>query len=323
VTDRVRPTADAIRDAAGSLRAVALPTPLVECAALGRRLGVSVLLKCEQFQPIGAFKIRGAWTALSRLDAAARAKGVITHSSGNHGQAIAFAASRLGIAATVVMPRTAPAIKVEGVRRYGATIEFVEPVATARSAHADRLAEERGLTLIPPYDHPDIVLGQATCALEILDEAAEVDSMLTPIGGGGLLAGTCVAVATLRPAVRVIGIEPVTLPKLSAALAAGRPVAVPPGESVADGLLPLSVGRLTFEHIKPVVREAGSVTDEEIAEAMRVLYWEAGLRVEPSAAVGVAALLTGRVRPRGTGSVAVVLTGGNVDPDTFHRLVAR
>ncbi len=318
MTAAVAPSADGIRGAAAALRAVAPPTPLVEAPALSRRAGVPVFLKCEQFQPIGAFKVRGAFTAISRLDEAARARGIVTHSSGNHGQAVAFVARHLGLRAVVVMPRTAPPVKVEGVRRHGAEIEFVEPVSSARMARADELAAG-GMTLVPPYDHPDIILGQATCALEILEANAGIGTLLVPVGGGGLLAGSCAAVQAIRPEVRVVGVEPAGAPKLSAALAAGEPVSTGTARSIADGLLPLAIGRLTFRLIQPVVQEAASVSDDEIGEAMRVLYWEAGLRVEPSAAVGVAALLAGRVRP--VTPTAVILTGGNVDPELFRRLV--
>lgn len=321
VSAPARPGVDELRAALAALREVTPATPLVECPALSRRVGVPVWLKCEQFQPIGAFKIRGAWTALSRLAPDARRAGVVTHSSGNHAQAIAFAARRLGMHAVIVMPETAPAVKVEGVRRLGAEIEFVAPVPTARSARADQLAAERGMTLVPPYDDPHIVLGQATCAMEILDTLDEVAMLIAPIGGGGLLAGTCLAVEALRPGTRVAGAEPALVPKLSAALAAGAPVPVEPRQSIADGLLPVSVGHLTFEYIRPTVRQAASVTEAEIQDAMRVLYWEAGLRVEPSGAAACAALLAGRLHPEGP--VAAILSGGNVDPERFAGLVAR
>ena len=317
----VRPSADELRSALAALREIVSPTPLVECHALSRRLGAPVWLKCEQFQPIGAFKIRGAWTALSRLSPEARAAGVITHSSGNHAQAIAFAARRLGIEAVIVMPESAPAVKVEGVRRLGAEIVFVAPNPAARSERADQLAAQRGLTLVPPYDDPHIVLGQGTCALEILDARDDIGTILAPIGGGGLLAGTCAAVRAFRPETRVIGVEPALVPKLSAALAAGEPTAVEARESVADGLLPVSVGRLTFDYIRASVREAASVSEREIQEAMRMLYWECGLRVEPSGAVACAALLAGRVRPEGGGPAAAIVSGGNVDRDRFDALV--
>ncbi len=313
------PTLAELRAAADQLRAVAPPTPLVECAPLSRLTGVPVWLKCEQFQPIGAFKVRGAWTAVGRLSPEARSRGIVTHSSGNHGQAVAFTARQLGLRAVIVMPETAPLVKVNAVRSHGAEVVFVPPVATARSAKADELAQTGGLTLVPPYDDPNVILGQATCGLEILDANPEIGTILTPIGGGGLLAGTACAVSALRPTVRLAGVEPTGAPKLSAALAAGAPTPIAEARSIADGLLPLSVGRLTWRYIAPVVHEAVAVTDEEIATAMKLLFWECGLRVEPSGAVSVAALQSGKFRP--ASPIALVLTGGNVDPARFHELV--
>ena len=312
-------SAEQLREAAEALRAVTRPTPLVAAPALAERVGVPVYLKCEQFQPIGAFKVRGAFTALARLPDPVRERGVVTHSSGNHGQAVAFAAARFGVRALIVMPQTASPVKVEGVRRHGGSIEFVPPVSTARAERAEALAREHGMTLLPPYDHPDVILGQATCGLEILDQAAGLRTILAPVGGGGLLAGTCVAVTALHARTEVIGVEPAGAPKLSRALQAGHPVVLDRAESVADGLLPLSVGRLTFTYIAPVVRRTAAVTDGDIGEAMRALYREAGLRVEPSGAASVAALLAGHVRP--DGPVVAILSGGNVAPDVFDRLV--
>jgi threonine dehydratase len=312
--------AAAIREAADALRPVAPPTPLTRSDALSRRAGQPIWLKQEQTQPVGAFKVRGAWTAITRLDPAARARGLVTHSSGNHGQAVAWVAARLGLRAVVVMPETAAAVKVDAVRRHGAEVVFVEPVSTARVARADALARERGLTLIPPFDHEDVILGQATCAWEILRREPAVRTLLVPVGGGGLLAGTALAVRALGGSVRVVGVEPEGAPKLSAALAAGHPVALDEARSIADGLLPLSLGRVTFPYIQAVVREAARVSDADIARAMRLLRDEEGLRIEPSGAVGVAALLAGAVTL--STPAAIVLTGGNVDDARYRELTA-
>jgi threonine dehydratase len=319
VTSAVLPSAAEIRQAADALREVAPPTPLVETAGLSRLVGVPVWLKCELWQPMGAFKVRGAWTAITRLSAEARAKGILTHSSGNHGQAVAFVAQRLGLRAVIVMPKTAPQVKVDGVRSFGGEIVFTEATTTARLEKAAAVQAEQGLTMVPPYDDANIVLGQATCAYEILERAPDVGTFLAPIGGGGLLAGTCVTVQAFAPGARVVGVEPEGAAKLSAALAAGRPTQLERTGSIADGLLPLSVGRLTFEYIRPVVREAVQVRDEEIGRAVKYLYHEQGLRIEPSGAVGVAALLTGKLHP--TTPTAVILSGGNVDPALFAKLV--
>ena len=311
---------DDIRTAAASLHAVVPPTPLVETADLSRRVGQPVFLKCELWQPMGAFKVRGAWTAISRLSKEAQAKGIITHSSGNHGQAVAYVSQRLGLRAVIVMPKTAPAVKVEGVKRYGGEIVFTEAVSSARLQKAAEKAAEEGLTMVPPYDDSDIVLGQSTAAYEVLQSHPEISTFLVPIGGGGLLAGTSVTTAHMKPDARVVGVEPDGAPKLSAALAAGHPVALEKCTSLADGLLPLSVGRLTFEYMKSMVHEAVRVTDDEIGAAVKYLWESQGLRVEPSGAVCVAALLTGKLKT--TSPTAVMLTGGNVDPALFQRLVA-
>lgn len=310
---------ESVREAARGLEGVATRTPLIEAPALARRIGVPVALKGEHLQPVGAFKIRGAYTAISRLPAAARAAGVITYSSGNHGQAVAFAAARLGTRAVVVMPDHAPAIKVEGVKRHGGEVRMGGPTSATRRAKAETIAQAEGLTIIPPFDDPNVIAGQATCTLEILEQAPEVGTLLVPVGGGGLLAGASIVVGGLKPDVRVIGVEPTGAAKLSAAMAAGAPVTLERAESIADGLLPLAIGSLTFPIIRRVVRETVQVSDAAIAEAVGFLSRECGVRAEPSGAATAAALLAGAVRPDGP-TVAIV-SGGNVDPTLFHQLV--
>lgn len=313
-------TAAGLRETAAGLAGVALVTPLVEADALGRACGGEVRLKGEHLQPVGAFKIRGAWTAVSRLTAAERARGIVTHSSGNHGQALAFAGRRAGIRTVVVMPETAPAVKVEGVRRHGAEIIAVTGPASERGRVAEDLAAREGLVLVPPYESEDVVAGQATCTLEILDAWPGAGVVLAPVGGGGLLAGACLAVRAMRPGVRVVGVEPTGAPKLSRALEAGEPVTLDQTASIADGLLPMRIGTIPFAHIQPTVHDVIQVTDDEIIAAVRFLYARMGMRIEPSGAATVAALLAGKV-PAG-GGVAAILSGGNVDPDLFSRLVA-
>jgi threonine dehydratase len=312
-------TLDAVRAAARRLEGVAVRTPIVDLPALSSRVGVPVGLKCEQLQPIGAFKIRGAYNATARAAEAGRLAGIVTASSGNHGQAIAFAAQRFGVRAVVVMPASTPRVKVEGVKRYGGEVVFAGAVRSGeQAARAEAIAREEGLTLIPPFDHPDVITGQATLGLEILEQRPEVDTILSPVSGGGLLAGISAAVAALKPAVRLVGVEPEGAAKLTAALAAGRPTTLARTESMADGLLTQSVGGLTWPILSRVVREAVRVSEEEIAAAVRFLHCEGGLRVEPSGAVATAALLAGHLRP--TGPVVAVVSGGNVDPDLFQRL---
>jgi threonine dehydratase len=310
-------TRDEVRRAAEALRGIAVRTPLVESAELSRRFGVPVWVKCEQLQPIGAFKIRGAFTAISRLAPEERVRGIITHSSGNHGQAVAYVAKHFGVRAVIVMPENAPAVKVEGIRRHGAEIVFT--TRKQREARARALIQEQGLVMVPPYDDLNVITGQATCAFEILEDQPGVETIVSPIGGGGMLAGTCAAVQAIKPGVRVWAVEPARSPKLSAALASGHPVEFEPVDTLADGLVPAATGRLTFSLIQPVVRGAVTLEEDEIAAGVRFLFRSMGLRVEPSGAVPVAALLAGKIEP--SGPTALILTGGNVDPVLFHRLV--
>jgi len=294
---------------------VSVRTPLLEVAVPAGRFR----LKCEQLQPTGAFKIRGAYTAVARLGDRRRA-GVVTASSGNHGFALAWSARAFGIRSVVVMPEAASPVKVDAVRRVGGEIIFAGRARSGeQGARAEALAASEGLVLIPPFDHPDVIAGQATCGLEILEDAPEVTTILVPVSGGGLLAGIAAAVAAVNPSVRVIGIEPEGAAKLSAALARGGPVTLDRTESLADGLLSPSIGRLTWEVMRPVVREAVRVTEVEIGHAVRHLYRQAQLTIEPSGAVTTAALLAGRVRA--DRPVVAVASGGNVDPVLFHRLV--
>ena len=318
-----RPTVslEALRSAAKGLEGIAVRTPLLDAPALSRRLGLLVALKCEHLQPIGAFKIRGAYTAISRLSPESRARGVITYSSGNHGQAVAFAARLLGIRAVVVMPERAPAIKVEGVRRYGGEVVIAGNSSAERWERARALAEERGLAMVPPYESLDVIAGQGTCGLEILEEWPAVGTILVPVGGGGLIAGIAAAVSALNPTVRVVGVEPVGAPKLARALEAGRPVQLDRTDSLADGLLPLSVGELPFAVLSGVVRESILVSEDEIAAAVRFLSRKMGLSPEPSGAVTTAAILSGKAPT--SGPTAAVISGGNVDPGLLERLGVR
>ena len=304
------------REAAKALEGVAVRTPLVEAPELARRLGVPVWLKCEQWQPIGAFKVRGAWTAITRLPEADRQRGVIAHSSGNHGRAVAWVARRLGIRAVVVMNDNAPPMKIDAVRAEGAEVVLVDRYQRVKVA--EELAAREQLTMIPPFEHPDVLLGQGTCALEILEERLEITALLVPIGGGGLLGGSCAAAEALGHPVELIGVEPEGAAKLSAALAAGQPVALEQTASIADGLLPVAVGQIPWSEIGQRVRRAFRISDDGIASAVRFLFRHMGLRLEPSGAIAVAALLTGQLEP--SGPVAAILSGGNVDPALFERL---
>jgi threonine dehydratase len=305
-----------LRAAAAALEGVAVRTPLIHAPGLSERLGVPVWLKCEQWQPIGAFKVRGAWTAMTRMPLEERINGVIAHSSGNHGRAVAWVARRLGLRAVIVMNDNAPPIKVEAVRAEGAEVVLVDRYI--RQKTADELAARDGLAMVPPFEHEHVILGQATCALEVLDDRPELAAFLVPVGGGGLLAGSCLAATALSHGAELIGAEPEGAAKLSAALAAGGPTALAGTASIADGLLPVSVGRVPWTHIGQRVRRAVRISEEAIAASVRYLFQDMGLKVEPSGAVSVAALLEGHYRP--PGPVAAILSGGNVDPDLFARL---
>lgn len=306
-----------IRRAAAGLAGVAVRTPLTEISELSRLAGVPVYLKMEQRQPTGAFKLRGAWHAIQRLPAAARARGVVTYSSGNHGQGVAFAAQRLGVRAVIVMPETVPAAKVAGVQRWGGEAVFAGTTSEQRYARAMELARDEGLAVIPPFDDPAIIAGQGTVGLEIVDERPDVTLIAVPVGGGGLAAGVTTAARALKPAVRIAAVEPEGAAGYAAAVRAGRPVRLAATGSVADGLLPLSVGTLTFQHLVGQA-EPITVTDAAIVEATRWLYQSCGLPVEPSGAATTAALRSGRLSA--TGPIVLVVSGGNIDPSRIATL---
>ena len=310
---------ESIRNAAVALAGVAVRTTLLEFPALSARTGVPTWLKCEQEQPVGAFKARGAYTAIARLSPQKRDAGVVTYSSGNHGQAVAWAAQRLGCRAVVVMPDSAPRVKVEGVEGWGGEVVWGGPTSATRRDLAESIAARDGLTIVPPFDHPDIIAGQGTCTLEILEQCPDLATLVVPVGGGGLLAGACAVIAALRRQVRIVAVEPVGAAKLTAALAAGQPVSLQDTTSLADGLLPLAIGSLTFELIRHTVAEVVQVEDEALAKAVRYLHTQQGLRAEPSGAATTAALLDGMVAQ--AGPVVAIVSGGNVDQDLFQRLV--
>lgn len=305
---------DAIRDAAARIRGVARVTPLVDVSL---EAGRSLRLKCENLQPAGAFKMRGASHMIGRLDPDARARGVITYSSGNHGQAVALAAQRVGAPAVIVMPTTAPAIKVEGVKSYGAEVIFEGTTSTQRKARAEALAAERGLTIVPPFDHPWIIAGQGTAGLEIVEQCPDVATVYVQIGGGGLISGVSAAIKRLRPSVRIVGVEPSGARKMGASIDAGEPVTLEKTGSIADGLLPVRPGDLTFAHVRAFVDDLVTVEDTAIAEAVVWLFRKAKLVVEPSGAATVAAVLGTAPRP---GTTVAVLSGGNIAINAIAKL---
>lgn len=310
-------TLEEIREASAGLQGVAARTPLVEIPDLSRLAGVPVHLKLESRQPTGAFKLRGAWTALRRLPAEQRARGVITYSSGNHGQALAFAAQRMGVRAVIVMPETAPRAKVDGVKRWRGEVVFAGTTSEDRYEKAMALARVEGLAVIPPFDHRDIIAGQATVGLEVLEQLPDVTDVAAPVGGGGLAGGIAAALRAAKPSVRLTTVEPEGSAALAAALAAGKPVRLSRTHSVADGLLPLSVGVLPFQHLARFAHPV-TVAEAAIVEATRWLYFEHKLVVEPSGAVTTAALRSGVFRP--AGPTVLVVSGGNTDPEAIEGL---
>ena len=311
---------DAIRQAAARIHHIAHRTPALD---VSEQAGRPLLLKCEHHQPGGAFKIRGASNMLLRLAPDQLARGVITYSSGNHGQAVALAAQRLGAHAVVVMPTTAPAVKVEGVKRAQAEAIMEGTTSAHRRARAEAEADARGLTMVPPFDHEWIIEGQGTCGLEILDQVPDADIVVVPVGGGGLISGVAAAIRQSRPAVRVIGVEPAGAPKMSASLSAGRPVTLDNTASIADGLMPVRPGDRTFEHVRAFVEAVLTVDDAAIARAALWLFYQAKQVVEPSGAASVAAVLfpePGSPLEDRSKRVVAVLSGGNVTPAALAAL---
>ncbi len=302
-----------IREARARVARTARITPLVPSEILAERLGHTVSFKCENLQVGGAFKIRGASNFLAGLDPAVAMRGVITYSSGNHAIALSIAARRAGVPGIVVMPENAPAVKVARVRENGAEVHFRGTTFTERKALAEELQKERGLTMVPSFDHPAIIAGQASCGVEILEQMPDVGVVLVPVGGGGLLSGIALACGYRRAAIRVIGVEPEGAACMTASLRAGSPVTLSSVDSVADGLLPLRPGDLNFDVVRRFVMDVITVPDEAIREAAGWLLRSEHLLAEWSGATALAALRSGRVRTGGV-PTAVVLSGGNIDP---------
>lgn len=308
-----------VRDAARGLEGVAARTPLLPAPWLSEELGVEARLKCESFQPIGAFKLRGAYTMVARLTEEERARGVVTYSSGNHAQAVAFAARAFGVAAVIVMPENAPRIKVEGTKRLGAEVIQKGTTSIERRELAESVQAERGLTMVPPFDHPDIIAGQGTVGLEILEDWPAVETVVVPIGGGGLVSGIAALVKRDRPDVRIIGVEPAGAPAMRRSLDAGHPITLDGTDSIADGLVPVRPGDLTFAHARELVDDVVLVDDDDIRAAASLLLIRGKLLVEYSGAATVAALRARLVEL--DGPVAAVISGGNIDPSRIPELL--
>ncbi len=304
-----------VRAAAERIAPFAHVTPVLTSRTMDERSGRSLFFKCENLQRVGAFKFRGAMNAVAKLDAETAKRGVVTHSSGNHAQALALAAKIRGIPAHIVMPTNAPEVKRQAVLGYGANVIPCAPTQAAREETAARVVQETGGTLVPPYDHPDVIAGQGTIALELFASNPDLDSVVVPVGGGGMISGIALAYRELAPHVRVIGAEPLEADDASRSKNAGVLIPQTGTQTIADGLR-TSLGTLTWPVVRDVVHRIETVPEDAIAPAMRLVFERMKLVIEPSAAVGVAVALGGGLRPDEQ-RVGVVLCGGNVDLDAL------
>ena len=306
---------DEVRAAAGRILPFAQRTPVQTCATISRLAGREVYFKCELFQKVGAFKFRGACNAVMKLSAAAASRGVVTQSSGNHGQALALAAKLRGIPAHIVMPTNTSAAKINAVREYGARVIFCEPTLQSREATVEQVTKETGGIYIPPYNHRDVIAGQGTVALEFLEQVPALEAIIAPVGGGGLLSGICVAAKAINPGIRIFAGEPVGADDASRSKQAGKLLPQTSPETMADGLR-TSLGELTWPFVRDDVEQVFTVAEDSIARTMRLMWERAKLMIEPSSAVPVAAVLSDEFKALpGLSRVGIVLSGGNVDLD--------
>lgn len=313
------PTYQDVLEATRHLAGVAHRTPVLRSRRLDEAVGAQLYLKAENLQRMGAFKFRGAFHALTRFDAGQRRAGVIAFSSGNHAQAVALSARELGIPATIVMPHDAPASKVAATQGYGAEVVRYDRYAEDREAIARGLAQESGGTVLPPYDHPDIIAGQGTAAAELLEEVPDLDLLAVPLGGGGLLSGTLLAAAELAPGCAVHGVEPAAGDDGVRSLREGRIVHIDTPRTIADGAQTQHLGELTFPIIRQHVAGIATATDDQLVDTVRLLAGTLKTVVEPTGALGLAAVRSGAIAVRGR--VGVILSGGNVDLDRYARLL--
>jgi len=309
--DSALPTIEHVRAAAQRLHGIAHQTPVFTSRTLDERVGARVFVKCENFQLVGAFKFRGAYNAMSQLDAQQRSAGVLAYSSGNHAQAVALAGRLLGINTTISMPNSAPAAKLAATRGYGAEVVEYDPATSNREDLAAKMREERGMTVIPPYNHPDIVAGQGTAALELIEQVGPLDALFVPCGGGGLLSGSAIAAKGTAPGCRVIGVEPEVADDATRSFRTGELHSVRNPPTIADGLRTPSLGTVTFPLVRQSVDEMVTVSETEIIEALRFIWTRMKLVVEPSGAVALAPLL--RAGGSRYGTVGIIISGGNVD----------
>jgi threonine dehydratase len=308
-----------VKKAQQRLHGAAHVTPVMTSQTLNQLTGAEVFLKCENFQRMGAFKFRGAYNAMSQLTGAQKKRGVITHSSGNHAQAVALVGRLLGIQTTVVMPNNAPAVKRTATEEYGAAVIDYDTAETTREEICRELVEKKGYTLVPPYDHLNIVAGQGTAALELLEKVKDLGILLVPCGGGGLLSGSGIAARGINPACRVIGIEPELADDATRSFRTGSLHTVKNPPTIADGTRTPSLGKVTFPLVLEFVDDMQTVAESAIIEAVKFLFYRMKLVVEPSGALGIAALLSGAVKPKDR--IGVILSGGNIDAATMKQIL--
>jgi threonine dehydratase len=306
-------TIDDVRQAHARISKYVHRTPVLTCQAISQRAGRDVYFKCENLQKVGAFKFRGAINAVAQLTDAQKANGVVTHSSGNHAQALALAARTFGIGAHIVMPTSASKVKRDAVIGYGANVIDCDPNLQARESTAERVQQETGATMIPPYDHPHIIAGQGTAALELLEEIPDLDAVMAPVGGGGLIAGTCVTCRDWETAPKVFAAEPAGADDAFRSKQAGKWIPQTDPNTIADGLL-TSTGQLTWPYVRDVVHEVITVDDDQIIDAMKFFWQRAKLLIEPSSATVFAAIFSDAFKQHSSiQKIGVIISGGNVD----------
>lgn len=311
-----------IEAAAARLAGIAHRTPVATSRTADERTGAQLFFKCENLQRMGAFKFRGAYNALSQFTPEQRRAGVVAFSSGNHAQAIALSARLLGMPATILMPHDAPQMKIDATRGYGAEVQLFDRYKEDREAIARKLADERGMTLIPPFDHPHVMAGQGTAALELIEDAGPVDVLLVCVGGGGLISGCAVATKHALPQCRVIGVEPEAGNDVQQSLRRGEVVRIDVPQTIADGAQTQAPGRFTFPVIQALVDDVLTVTDQQLISTMRFFAERMKMVVEPTGCLAAAAVLEGTLDVRGQ-RVGIIISGGNVDVDRYAELLKR
>ncbi|HEX7588327.1 MAG TPA: threo-3-hydroxy-L-aspartate ammonia-lyase [Anaerolineae bacterium] len=309
-----------VRAAADRLRGVANRTPVMTSRTFNELTGRQVFFKCENFQRAGAFKFRGAYNRLSRLNEDERKRGVVAFSSGNHAQGVALAARLLHIPAAIVMPDDAPAVKLAATRGYGAEVIVYDRLKGSREQIATQLSQERGMTLVPPFNDPHIIAGQGTAALELLEEVPDLDALVTPVGGGGLISGCAIAAVGLQPKIAIYGVEAEGADDGKRSLEEGHIISIPPPTTIADGIRTQSVGTLTFAIMQQLLKSIVLVSDAEIIEALRFVLPRMKLVVEPTGAVPIAAVMQNRI-PASARRVGVIVSGGNIGMELLSSLV--